>query len=81
VPRRSRFCPHCSAPQPVFADFANESLGSDAEEEEEPPEPPARRRWSATRSFALLVFIAAAIVAFAVLAIALGWLTQDSFGL
>lgn len=42
---------------------------------------PVPRRWSSSYPFAILVFLAAAIVAFTVMAIVLGWLTQDVFGL
>ena len=86
VPPGSRFCPHCSAPQPEprhVTELDEVPVAEPAPETARPevaPEPPPRRwRWS--YAYTLLVFVAAAIVAFAIVAISLGLLTRDLFGL
>jgi hypothetical protein len=77
--RPTRFCPHCSAPQPEFEGPA---------EAPSPPEPrldetpaPERSRWASAHASAVLVFLAAAIVVFAVMAVAFGWIAADVVGL
>jgi hypothetical protein len=42
---------------------------------------PERSRWASAHASAVLVFLAAAIVGFAVMAIALGWIGKDLLGL
>lgn len=73
LPGPTRFCPHCSAPQPGFEDVADAASVATA--------PGERGRWIASHLFAMLVFVLAAIVVFAVLAIALGWIGKDLLGL
>jgi hypothetical protein len=73
LPGPARFCPHCSAPQPGFdGDPVDEAVAA---------VPRTRGHWLATHVYTVLVFLAAAIVVFAVLAIALGWIGEDVLGL
>ena len=70
LPGPTRFCPHCSAPQPEF------------DEATAAPAPKQSPSWvSAHHVSAVLVFLAAAIVVFAILAVVLGWVGADIVGL
>ena len=71
LPGPTRFCPHCSAPQPGFDDPVDEASVA----------VPRAGHWFATHVSAVLVFLAAAIVVFALLAVALGWIGEDFLGL
>lgn len=73
LPGPTRFCPHCSAPQPEFDGPVEEAPVAAA--------PRAHGRWFTAHVYAVLVFLAAAIVVFALLAIALGWIGEDVLGL
>jgi hypothetical protein len=73
LPGPTRFCPHCSAPQPGFDD--------DPVDEAVATAPRTQARWFAAHVYAVLVFLAAAIIVFALLAIALGWIGEDVLGL
>lgn len=89
MPAHSRFCPHCSAPQPeaeatAEAEIEGPGEAAEAPGEGAPAEPGAR--WPSLASpqiawaYAVLVFLAAAIVVFAVVAVALGWIGRDLLG-
>jgi uncharacterized OB-fold protein len=89
VPAHSRFCPHCSAPQPEVEAAPEAELESSSEAAEAPPERARAKRgvrWPSlaspqiARAYAVLVFLAAAIVVFAVVAVALGWIGRDLLG-
>ena len=79
VPPGSRFCPHCSAPQPEPRSVAEldempaAEPSLDADRPEVVPEPPPRgRRWS--YGYTLIAFVVAVIVGLVIAAIALGLL-------
>lgn len=74
----TRFCPHCSAPQPGFEE-PGERAQLHGTKTASPPER-MRRRWVSHAS-AVLVFVGAAIVVFAVMAFALGWIGSKLVGL
>ena len=84
LPGPARFCPHCSAPQPDFEAHAEPAPAPEPPLDEAPaaavPEP-GRNRWISSQVAAVLVFLASAIVVFAVMAIALGWIGADVLGL
>jgi predicted amidophosphoribosyltransferase len=70
LPGPTRFCPHCSAPQPGFDEATAPQASA---------RPPS---WvSAHHLSAILVFLATAIVVFAILAVLLGWVGADLIGL
>lgn len=73
LPGPTRFCPHCSAPQPEFDGPVDEAPVAAA--------PRPHGRWFAGHVYAVLVFLAAAIVVFGLLAIALGWISDNVLGL
>ena len=81
LPGPTRFCPHCSAPQPEFEGAAEAPRSTDQQLDETAVAAPERSRWASAHASAVLVFLAAAIVGFAVMAIALGWIGKDLLGL
>jgi hypothetical protein len=81
LPRPTRFCPHCSAPQPEFEGPAEAPRPVEPRLDETSVAAPERSRWAAAHASAVLVFLAAAIVVFALMAIALGWIGADVLGL
>jgi hypothetical protein len=78
----TRFCPHCSAPQPGFEEPADEGPERAQLHGTPTASPPARmrRRW-ASHASAVLVFVGAAIVVFALMAFTLGWIGSKHLGL
>lgn len=81
LPGPTRFCPHCSAPQPEFEGPAEAPGPPEPRLDETPVAAPERSRWAAAHVSAVLVFLAAAIVVFAVMAVAFDWIGGDVLGL
>jgi hypothetical protein len=73
LPGPTRFCPHCSAPQPEFEDAVEAAPIAAA--------PRTRGHWIGGHIVPVIVFLMAALVVFALLAIALGWVGGDLLGL
>lgn len=88
LPGRTRFCPHCSAPQVGPESVRNRpNEPKSASIRRSAPGEPRLATGRLTHSHShealsiVLIFLAAAIIGFAILTVALGWVGEEVLGL